>query len=191
MPEDLTPLWDKLEATDDPAEQLAITREALAKTTLEDRGEYVGWRLELMRLLDQEQAEEADQAVATLKELIAASPRETHENDWIRLHRHLGTALLFHPNADAVDPKGAGAKEAFESALSAFTAESNPGWWGKAHWRLSLIYWERRPAGDDSDIRKAAEHLEEAIKTLPPEEEADLLTELKSDLLTIRAALAE
>ncbi|MHC5021640.1 MAG: hypothetical protein ACYTGX_16335 [Planctomycetota bacterium] len=191
MPEDLTPLWDKLEATDDPAEQLAITREALAKTTLEDRGEYVGWRLELMRLLDQEDADQADQAVATLQELIAASPRETHENDWIRLHRHLGTALLHHPNADAADPQGAGAKGAFESALSAFTAESNPRWWGLTHWRLSLVYWERRPAGDNSDIQKAAEHLEEAIRTLPPEEEADLLTELKSDLLTIRAALAE
>jgi hypothetical protein len=191
MSEELSSYWDKLEATEDPAAQLAITRDALAKTTVEDRGEYVGWRLELMRLLDQEVAAQADEAVATLKEMITVSPRDTHENDWIRLHRHLGTALLHHPHADDADPKGTGALEAFQGALTAFTVESNPRWWGLTHWRLSLTYWERRPAGDDSDIHKAAEHLEEAIRTLPPEKEADLLTELKSDLLTIRAALAE
>lgn len=191
MPEDLAPLWDKLESTEDAAEQLAITRDALSKTTLDDRPEYVGWRLELLKILDQEQADQADEAVTTLRELIAASPRAAHQNDWIRLHRHLGTALLHHPAGDTADPQGAGALAAFQSALSAFTAESNPRWWGLTHWRLSLTYWERRPAGDNSDIAKAAEHLEEAIRTLPPEEEAELLTELRSDLMTIRAALAE
>jgi len=191
MPDDLSPLWDKLEATESPDERLLIVREALTKTSTDVRGEYVEWRLQLLGLLDQDDPAEADDAVKTLEELIAVSPRDSHENDWIRLHRHLGTAYLFHPNASALDPKGDKAKAAFESALSAFTKESNPTWWGKAHWRLSLIYWERRPAGDRTDLENAANHLEEAISALPSGEQGALIAELKTDLMTIRAELAE
>ena len=108
MSDDLSPLWDKLEAlpAEDTAAQLEVVRDALAQTNADARGEFVGWRLELMRLLDQELAGEADEAIKTLREMIGVSSREGHENDWIRLQRHLGTALLHHPNANSTDPNG-------------------------------------------------------------------------------------